>query len=127
MISPVTQAKVDITIKNNATVMDAFQFDPDGGTTWSFTDQHFLMEIKGDKDDTVALLTFTDADGSIVVDDAVLRVLHLKLDDNLLRAALVPGTYVYDFVMFDESVPPIRVNLMGGKFIVRQGVTGDEP
>lgn len=126
MISPVTQAKVDISVKNNATVTDAFQFDPDGGVTWSFTGQNFLMEVKGDKDDTTPLLTFSTDAGTIVVDNAITRVIHLLMDDNVLRAALVPGTYVYDFVMYSNDVVPIRVNLMGGKFRVRQGVTGDE-
>lgn len=121
----VTAAKVDMVVKNNSTWMDAFKFGTDGDTTWNFNGQTFRMDIKGNKDQTVALLTLLSSNGTIVVDDPIQRILHLNVPDTTLRAALVPGEYVYDFIMIDTSIPPVRVPLMQGEVKIRQGVTGD--
>ena len=116
-----TVAIVDITALNTVTLQEAFQFDPDG--TWTFTGQNFHMEVKASRDDTVALASWTSTGGTIVVDSATLRTLHLNVSEAALQAALPVGEYVYDLVMFDASVPPIRVPLMQGKLCITQGVT----
>ena len=121
-----TPAVVNMTVWNNATWQDAFRFGTEGDTTWSFTGQNFILEVKGNSADTAALLTLTSADGEIVVDDAVERVLHLNVDDEAIRAALHVGEYVYDLIMFDTTVPEaIRVPLMRGRVFVKQGISGE--
>lgn len=118
-----TAACVNISASNNATLQDAFQFGTTGDTSWSFTGQHFIMEIKASRDDDTPLLTLTDGASEIIVDDAVTRVLHLNVDFTALQAALPVNNYVYDLIMFDESAPPIRVQLMQGNLYLSQGVT----
>jgi hypothetical protein len=49
----------------------------------------------------------------------------LNVPDATITAALVPGEYKYDFIMFDASVPPVRVPLMQGEVKVQQGITGN--
>lgn len=120
-----TAAWVNIFAGDNATLQDAFQFGKSGDTSWSFTGQNFKMEIKASRDDASPLLTLTSAGGSIVVDDVVLRVLHLNVPEAALQAAVPVGEYVYDLVMFDASVPPIRSVLMQGRFQLKHGVTED--
>src|SRR5512138_3317248 len=120
----ITSAKVNIEIANNVTWEDAFKFGTDGDTTWSFTGQSFIMELKAERDDAAALFTLSTSNGRIVVDDVVQRILHFKVDKTTLQAALPPRTeYQYDLVMYDTSVPPIRVALMHGEVKVKQGVT----
>ena len=117
-----TVAIVNITALNTATLQEAFQFDPTG--TWTFTGQSFHMEVKASRDDVATpLASWTSAGGTIVVDDAINRVLHLNVSEAALQAALPVGEYVYDLVMFDTSVPPIRVPLMQGNLCITQGVT----
>jgi len=118
-----TAACVNIYASNNATLQDAFRFGTEGDTSWSFTGQHFILEIKASRDDVTPLLTLDDANSEIIVDDAVLRVLHLNVSDTALQAALPVNDYVYDLIMFDESVPPVRVLLMQGHLFISQGVT----
>jgi hypothetical protein len=55
----------------------------------------------------------------------VQRVLHLNVPDTVVQASLPPAEYVYDFIMLDGSTPPIRTQLMQGRFIVDRGVTED--
>ncbi len=121
-----TAARVNMAIQNNATWEDAFKFGVDGDTSWSFTGQSFHMDVKGTRDDPNPLLTLSSADSTIVVDDAVNRVLHFDVDDALIVASL-PVTvdcepYVYDLVMVDDS-DNTRVVLMSGTVTVEQGVT----
>lgn len=117
-----TAAIVDIVAANTVTLQEAFQF---GLTTdiWTFTGQNFKMEVKASRDDAVGLVAWTSLGGTIVVDDAVNRVLHLNVSEAAIQAALPVGEYVYDLVMFDGSAPPIRSLLMQGKLFVTQGVT----
>lgn len=121
----ITCAIVDITVSDNATVQDAFQFGTAGDTTWSFTGMTFKMEVKASRDDASPLVTWTSGGGEIVVDDAVTRVLHLNVPDTVVQASLPPAEYVYDFIMLDGSTPAIRTQLMQGKFTVCRGVTED--
>lgn len=121
MPSPST-ALVNITALNTVTLQDAFQFDPDA-TDWDFTGQSFKMEVKASSDDTVALVTWTSAGGTIVVDSISERVLHLNVSEAVLQAGLPAGVYVYDLVMYDASPTPVRVALMQGSLCIEQGVT----
>lgn len=124
-MSSVTSARVDMEIVNNASWEDAFQFGSPDDASWNLTGQTFRMDVKGSKDQTVALLTLTTANGRIVTDDVTQRVVHLNVPDATIQSSLLPGEYVYDFIMIDGSNPAIRVALMHGKVKVRQGVTGD--
>lgn len=123
-VSPATSAYVDFVISDNVTWTDALQFGTPGDTSWSFTGQNFRLDIKGNKDQTIPLLSITSSVGQIVVDDPVQRVLHFLVPEAALNAGLVPGHYVYDLIMFDNSVPPIRIQLCQGKFHFGVGVTG---
>ncbi len=119
-----TAARVDMVISNNATWEDAFQFGVTGDTSWSFSGKTFVMDVKGTRDDPTALLALSDGAGTIVVANAVTRILYLNVDDSEILSAL-PVTedcdpYVYDLVMVDGN---IRTVLMSGKVTVEQGVT----
>lgn len=119
-----TAACVDIYALNTGTLQDAFQFDPNGGTSWSLAGKTFEMQIKASREDTVALLQLTSGAGEIVVDDDVTRTLHLNVDPAALQAALPCGEYVYDFVMIDPVPnPDVITPLMQGRFFLKQGVT----
>lgn len=119
-----TAACVDIVALNTGTLQDAFQFDDETDTSWSFTGMTFEMEIKASREDTVALLELTSGAGEIVVDDEALRILHLNVDPAALQAALPCGEYVYDLVMVDPTpTPDVITPLMQGKFTLKQGVT----
>lgn len=120
-----TAALVDITIPNNATWSDAWQFGTVGDTSWDLTGQAFKLEVKASRNDLTPLATFTSAGGDIVVDDLVQRVIHMNVPDATITADLPVGQYVYDLIMFDGSSPALRVQLMTGHIFVRQGVTED--
>ena len=119
-----TCARVDLLIFDNLTFEDAFQYGVAGDTTWSFTGQNFRMDIKGSEEDNTFLLSLTSGAGQIVVDDAVNRVLHFNVPETIISAALTPGEYVYDLVMYDGSTPAVRVGLMRGRLCVSHGITG---
>lgn len=118
-----TSARVDMVVANNGTWEDAFQFGTLGDTTWSFVGMAFHMDIKASRPDVTALFSLTSAGGTIVVDDAVARILHFNVDFVTLKAALPVGEYVYDLVMLDGGSPAVRVPLMGGEVEITQGVT----
>src|SRR6185312_9672289 len=118
-----TAACVDIFALNTGTLQDAFEFDPNGGTSWSLSGKTFEMEIKASREDTAALITLTSGAGQIVVDDAVARVIHLNVDPATLAGALPCGEYVYDLVMIDAApTPDVITPLMQGRFVLKQGV-----
>lgn len=128
-----SSAFVNIVTQNNETFSDAFQFDPPSGCTgctgatgpsWSLSNQNFRMDIKGNRQQPAALLSITSAAGQIIVDDVVNRIVHFNVPETVLLAALVPGEYVYDFVMYSNDNPPIRLVLMHGGFKFGLGVTG---
>jgi hypothetical protein len=120
-----TSARVDMEITNNVTWNDAIIFGVAGDTSWNFSGQNFRLDVKGNKDQPAALLTISTGLATIVVDDINQRILHFNVQDTVIAAALVPGDYVYDLVMYDFSAPPIRVQLMSGKLKVIQGITGN--
>jgi hypothetical protein len=132
-----TAARVDLVTSVNTTYEDAFQFDPPAvpgqppppyypggatGPTWTFLNQNFRMDLKTNINASGPSLTLTSSDGQIVVDDVINRILHFNVPESAI--SLVPGTYIYDFIMYDGSIPPIRVMLMQGKFYLQPGVTG---
>lgn len=120
-----TAAVVDLTVPNNVTWQDAFQFGDTDDLTWNLTGQNFIVEVKASYNDSVPIYTLTSSGGTIVVDDVTQRVLHFNVSEALIRANLPVAEYVYDLVMFDGSVPPVRVMLMSGAVEVTQGVTGN--
>jgi hypothetical protein len=117
-----TASVVNIEAANTVTLQEAFQFGL-ATDTWTFTGQNFKMEVKASRDDPTALATWSTGGGTIVVDDAVNRVLHLNVSESALQAVLPVGEYVYDLVMYDGSAPPVRTMLMQGHLCVVQGVT----
>ena len=130
---PPTSPHVRIATANNATFQDAFEFDPPPGITgitggtgpyWTFNNQNFRLDIKSYLNQTVPLLSLTSVANQIIVDSISLRVLHFNVPESVLQAAMPPGEYIYDFIMYDNSVPPIRVPLMHGEFILTDGITG---
>lgn len=120
-----TAAVVDLTVPNNVTWQDAFQFGDEDDLTWSLTGQNFIVEVKASYNDSTPIYTLTSAGGTIVVDDVIQRVIHFNVPEATIRLNLPVAEYVYDLVMFDGSVPPVRVMLMSGAVEVTQGVTGN--
>jgi hypothetical protein len=124
---PGASAHVDIVAANNATLQDALQFDPPQvgvtGPTWTFSGQKFRLDIAANHESAVLLSLTSDA-GEIVVDDVTNRILHFNVPEATLTAALIPGIYYYDFIMYDDSVSPaVRVQIAHGKFVVTDGIT----
>lgn len=117
-----SSAIVDIITANTVTFQDAFQFGL-STDTWTLVGQNFRMEVKASRDDATSLVTWTSAAGNIVVDDTINRVIHMNVSEAAIQAALQVGEYVYDLVMYDGSVPPVRSMLMQGKLFITQGIT----
>lgn len=138
-----TGARVDVVTQTNVTWQDAIQFDPptdvddddplvtnDGDndadditSSWTMVGQNFRLDIKGDED-TPTLLSITSGAGQIIVDDPINRILHFNVPEGTLNAALLPGKYEYDLIMYDNSSPAVRVCLMFGDFTLKTGITG---
>lgn len=125
MNCPASSARVDLVVASNATFTDALQFDPPvagvTGPAWSFTGQSFRMDVRANHEQAM-LVSFTSP-GQIVVDDVTQRILHFNVPETVL-AALIPGCYFYDLIMFDGSTPPVRVPIAHGTFTVTDGITG---
>lgn len=119
----VTSAHVDLAFDNNATWQDAFQFGVTGDTSWNLANQSFSMAVQLTHYDPAPLLLLQSAVGTIIIDDTVQRVIHLNVSDTVVQAALTPGEYVYDLVMYDNSSPSIRTPLMHGQICLAKGVT----
>ena len=107
------------------------------GPAWNFSGQNFRMDVKGNAGQSAPLLSIDNGvPGStlVVVDDYANRILHFNVPENVLNGltgatgatgqGLIPGDYVYDFVMYSNDNPPVRTVLMGGRFIVTNGITG---
>lgn len=129
-----SSANVKIVTQDNATFYDAFQFDPPAngvtgatgctGPQWNMENQNFRLDIKRDDELDDPLLSLSSELGQIVVDDTTQRILHFNVPKDTLTAALVPGRYIYDFIMYDNSDPPIRIPLMHGEFVLTHGISG---
>jgi|SRR5215468_7624270 len=117
-----TSAETNIVIGNGTTWQDAFQFGQPGDFTWQLN-PNWEMEIKLDRYQQTPLLNPSTANGQIIVDDINQRVIHLNVSPAIIQAALQPGVYVFDLIMFDTSIPPIRTVLMHGSLKVIQGVS----
>lgn len=104
---------------------------------WNFSGQNFRLDIKGNRGQTGPLLSVnSQPNGStlIVVDDPGNRILHLNVPEAVMNGqtgqlgatgpGLIPGEYVYDFIMYDGSTPPVRVALMHGRFVYADGISG---
>jgi len=144
-----TSARVDIATSNNVTWEDAFQFDPTGptasapnfwppgstGPAWTLTGQNHLITIKGNRLQPAPLLVIDSGktgQNLIITDDPNSRILHTSVPDFVLNGVsgatgatgpgLIPGCYVYDWIMYDASNPSIKVALMHGKFVYEDGV-----
>ena len=144
-----TSARVDIATAQNVTWEDAFQFDPTGptgsipnfwppgitGPAWTLSNQNFIITIKNNFLQTSpALLIDSGVTGCqmVVVDDYNSRILHMNVPDAVIAGSLaatgvtgpglIPGEYVYDFRMYDQSNPAVKIALMHGLFIVEPGV-----
>ncbi len=150
----VTSARVDIATSDNVTWSDAFQFDPPGpsgtlviggfligptgptGAQWTLTN-NFRIDFKGNKGQTGPLLSIDSGVTGcqlVVVNDAVNRILSMNVSEKIITGAtgatgatgpgLIPGHYDYDFIMYDNSSPPVRTALMHGEFRLQHGVSG---
>ena len=123
-----SSAPVTLVAADNATFAASIQFDPPvagvTGPAWTLTGQKFAMDIEANHEQNTPLLSLRSDDGEIVVDDVTDRIIHFNVPYTVIQAALVPGEYVYDLVMYDTASPPVRTVLMHGKFIVGDGVTG---
>ena len=133
-----TAAIVDIVTSTNTTWQDAFQFDPPAmtgcppppywpcgatGPTWTFNGVSFRMDLKTNINASGPILSLESPNGYFVVDDPINRILNSDVPESVL-AVLVPGSYLFDFIMIDGSTPPIRTMLMQGKFVLQEGITG---
>ena len=135
-----TAASVDLVTSNNTTYEDAFQFDPPpvpggpptpywpqgaSGPTWTFTNQNFRMDVKTNINASGPIASWTSSNNQIIVTDPINRVLYMNVPESQYALnGMVPGTYLYDFIMYDGSIPAIRVMLMQGRFILKPGITG---
>lgn len=123
----ITAAHIDFVVQTNQTFEDAIQFGTAGDTSWSLSGQNFRMDLKPNKfiNPQVPLLSITSGAGQIVVLDPIQRIVQFNVPETVFSAAgVIPGNYDYDFIMYDTSVPAVRVPLMHGKFKMRQGVSG---
>ena len=125
-----TSAPVDFVVNNNATFGDSIQFDPKGPTgatagAWGLTGMSFRMDIKRNLAATGPLMSLYLGATGIQIQDTAQRIISFNVPYNNLQAAMTPGDYNYDFVMVAGSNPPVRTPLMHGKFILKDGVTGE--
>ena len=130
-------AHVTIVTLDNETYQDAYQFDPPAscgcagatgatgatGPSWNLL-PNLRLDIKRKRADTNPLLTLTSAAGQLTIVDATNRIIQASVPESILTAVLIPGTYVYDLINYDNSTPPIRTVLMGGEFVLKHGVSG---
>lgn len=120
-----TASIVNMKISDNATWADSLQFGAPWDTTWSFTGMSLKCEVKASRDDTSALLTAQTSDNSILILDAATRLMQFNVPDTEIQSDLPVADYVYDLIMEDTSMPPIRTLLCQGTLKVRKGVTED--
>ena len=117
----VTSAEVDLSIDNNGTWSDAFQFGDTGDLTWNLIGCSFECDVKRNRYDANPLLSLGSGAGQILIDDPTQRVIHFDVAPAAIQTALQPGIYVYDLIMTDAN--SIITPLMHGQLEVTQGVT----
>src|SRR5262245_64947389 len=96
-----TAAETKLKIGNNVTLRDSCQFGTPGDFTWTL-DPNWEMDIKLDRYQTTPLLNPSTTNGQIVIADAVQRVIYMNVPSAVIQAALQPGIYRYDLIMFDN-------------------------
>src|SRR5271155_4201994 len=147
-----TSSRVDITIADNTTLSEAFQFDPPGpsgvfngfaftgptgptGVQWGFTGMNFTCDIWGNYGQTGPSFTFSSLPSNsqmILVDDYTNRILHFNVAWPIYKGltaatgatgtGLICGEYEYQFRIADSSSPPIVTELMYGQFKIKHRV-----
>lgn len=118
-------ARVEIVILNNAWWVDAFQFGVTGDTSWSFAGVTFLLDVKVNATDAIALLALNTGNGTIITSDIVQRILQMNVNDHAIRSALPAGDYVYDLIMVTTATGQ-RDPLMAGPLHVVVGPTVED-
>ncbi len=124
-LAPRPYTRVDIGVASNSWWDDSFQYGDPEDQTWTLTNKSFYCSIKvNDSVSTPVLVTFSTGGGTILVTDAVNRIITMNVTDIALRAALpsVPYTYVYDLLMVDNVTGQTDV-LQYGIFQFSTGMT----
>jgi len=116
-----TTAIQNLKVLNNGTWSDAFQFGQPDDITWTLDGMTFELDVQRNRFDPNPLLSLTSANGRIIVDDPVQRVIHFNVPAADLQENLDPGLYVYDLVM--TSSFGVRTPLMSGTLEITQGVS----
>ena len=70
----------------------------------------------------VPQIQYTSSDGQIIVQDVNQRIVSTNVSPARIQQNSPPSTYIYNFLMFDNSNPPVYTLLMYGKFIVKPGI-----
>lgn len=135
--APPTTTRVDVTTASNATFQDAFQFDPVQGPTgfpapppfwpygvtgpnWTLTGENFSFDVKTNINSPSLIAQYTSSAGQITVVDPIQRIISMNVPPSVI-GQLVPGVYIYNLYMFDNSIPPVVTSLMYGYFTVKPG------
>ena len=143
-----TSSRVDIATSNNVTWQDAFQFDPTGptgnvpnfwppgftGPSWNLDNKSFVITIKGNRLQTTPMLIVDSGINpqAVVIADSNSRIVYTNVPDVVMNGVtgmsgvtgpgLIPGTYVYDWIMYDNQNPSVRIALQHGLFVMQDGV-----
>jgi outer membrane usher protein FimD/PapC len=80
------------------------------------------MGLKGNFEQDDETVAFSSGAAEIVVADAALRVIYFNVSISTLNAFLVPGVYLYDFIMTDDTTG-VRTQLMHGEFQFAEAVS----
>lgn len=111
------------------------------GPAWTLVGQNFRFSIKSNWLQQAALLTVDSGvpgQNGIIIQDVNSRIISTQVPVEALFGfvaptgytgatgvtgvtgqGIIPGRYVYDLVMYDNSNPPIRIQLMHGFFNFR--------
>jgi hypothetical protein len=117
----VTSAYEPMVVDNNGSWSDAYQFDDPDDLTWTLNGCSFEMDVQLNAYDKTPLLSLTTANGRIITDDVVQRVIHFNVTAADIQANLDPGNYFYDLVMIDSY--GVRWPFMHGTVKIVQGIT----
>lgn len=120
--------RVDFVIGNNTSWDDQLQFGYPDDQSWNFVGCSFLLALNHwqNINQTQAMpptpiVEFSSAAGTITVVDPINRILALNVPDTTIQQYLLPGSYVYDWIMVNPSGS--RDALCWGKLDVSPGVT----
>lgn len=110
------------------------------GPAWTLNGQNFKFSIKSNWLQVNPLMTIDSGKTGqqlVIIQDAISRIISTSVPDNVLFGSaytggitgvtgatgvgLIPGNYCYDLVMYDQSVPPIKIGLMHGRFVLQVG------